>query len=91
MITMSTSTVEKQIDNYLSLLDPSQKETVLNVVKTIAMAKQEYDNLWEDKDFAKEIESRTASYENGTATLYKFEGMKKAAISNYNKKEGHKK
>ena len=35
---MNTSTVEKQIDSYLSLLSPSQKEAVLSVVKTIAMA-----------------------------------------------------
>ena len=88
---MNTSTVEKQIDSYLSLLSPSQKEAVLSVVKTIAMARQEYDNLWEDKTFIKEIESRTASYENGTARLYKFEDMKEAAILRYKEKKGRKK
>lgn len=88
---MSTSTVEKQIDNYLSLLSPSQKETVLSVVKTIAMAQQEYDNLWEDKTFVKEMESRTASYENGTAKLYKFKDMKEAAILKYKEKKSRKK
>ena len=49
---MSTSSVEKQIDNYLSLLSPSEKKTVLNVVKTIVKAKDEYDNLWDNKAFA---------------------------------------
>ena len=88
---MSTSPIEKQIDNYLSLLSPSQKETVLSVVKTIAMAQQEYDNLWEDKTFVKEMESRTASYENGTAKLYKFEDMKEAAILKYKEKKSRKK
>ena len=87
---MSTS-VEKQIDNYLSLLDPSQKETVLNVVKTIAMAKQEYDNIWEDNAFVKEIEIRTEEYEDGNAGLYKFEEMKKVAIAKYKEKKSHKK
>ena len=42
---MTTSTVEKQIDGYLALLSHDQKETVLDVVKTIVMAKQEYKNL----------------------------------------------
>ncbi|HEY5463797.1 MAG TPA: hypothetical protein VIJ95_11120 [Hanamia sp.] len=88
---MSTSTVEKQIGSYLSLLSPSQKETVLSVVKTIVMAQQEYDNIWEDKSFAKEMESRTASYENGTAKLLHFEDMKEAAILNYRRKTGNKK
>ena len=54
---------------------------MLSVIKTIAMAQQEYDNLWEENDFEKEMESRTATYENGTARFYKFEDMKKAAIS----------
>ena len=81
ILSMDTSTVEKQIGNYLSLLSPTQKETVLSVVKTIAMAGQEYDSPWEDRNFEKEMESRIASYENGTAGLHKFEDMKKVAIS----------
>ncbi len=88
---MSNSTIEKQIDNYLSLLSPLQKETVLSVVKTIAMASQEYDSIWENKTFAGDVDTRTASYENGTAKLYKFEEMKKVAVSNYKEKVGHKK
>lgn len=88
---MTTSTVEKQIESYLSLLNQEQKETVLEVVKTIAMAKQEYDNFWEDKSFEEQMESRTASYENKTAKLYKFDEMKKVAISNYEDKKRLKK
>lgn len=88
---MNNSAVEKQIGNYLSLLDPSHKKTVLNVVKTIAMATREYENLWEDDNFGKEMESRTSSFENGTAKLYKFEDMEKTAISEYKKKKGLKK
>jgi len=84
---MSTATVEKQIDSYLSCLNASQKKAVLTVVKTIALAQQEYDNIWKDKSFIKEIDRRTAEYENGTARLYKFEDMKKAAIANYKAKK----
>ena len=87
---MASSTVEKQLDDYLSLLSLSEKKTVLNVVKTIVKAKDEYDNLWADAEFTKEIESRTKSYEKGTAKLYSFEEMKKAAIANHEKK-GRKK
>ncbi len=88
---MSISSVEKQIDNYLSLLSPSEKKTVLNVVKTIVKAKDEYDNLWDNKSFANEMERRTKSYEMGTAKVHKFEEMKKAAISNYEEKKVRKK
>lgn len=87
---MGSSTVEKQIDEYLSLLSLSEKKTVLNVVKTIVKAKDEYDNIWEDEAFTKEMESRTKSFEKGTAKLYKFEEMKKAAISNH-ERNGRKK
>ena len=83
---MSIATVEKQIDSYLSCLTTSQKKAVLTVVKTIALAQQEYDDIWKDKSFIKEIDRRTAEYENGTAGLYKFEDMKKTAIANYKAK-----
>lgn len=84
---MGAIKVETQIDNYLSLLTSSQKLTILNVVKTIAMAGEEYDNIWKNEVFKNEMESRTASYEKGTARLLKFEEMKKKAIS-ANKKAG---
>jgi hypothetical protein len=88
---MSAATVEKQIDSYLSLLSASQKKTVLSVVKTIALAQQEYDNIWDDKAFVKEMDRRTSEYENGTAKLYKFNDMKKTAIANYKVKNKRKK
>lgn len=83
---MASASVEKQIGTYLSSLSTAQKKTVLSVVKTIALAQQEYDNIWGDKDFAKEMNRRTAEYENGTAKLYQFEDMKKAAVANYKAK-----
>ena len=87
-------TIEKQIEDYLSPLSPSQKETVLNVVKTIVNAiqeTQEYEDLWEDRDFVKEVERRTAEYENGTARLYKFEDMKNNIIFKYKENNATKK
>ena len=88
---MSASTIEKQIESYLSQLNASQKAAVLSVVKTIALAKQEYENIWDDKAFTDELEKRSASYENGTAKLLKFEDMKKTAISKYKGKMPAKK
>ena len=55
------------------------------------MAKQEYKDFWEDKSFEEEMESRTASYESGTAKLYKFDEMKKVAVSKYKDRKIHKK
>lgn len=49
------------------------------------------ERLWDDKDFVKEIDERTAAYEKGTAKLYKFENMKKAAIAVYKAKKSTKK
>ncbi len=88
---MSTIPVEEQIDNYLSCLSISQKKAVLTVVKTIALAQQEYNDIWKDESFKKEIESRTKEYENEIANLYKFDDMKKAAIANYKIKSSRKK
>jgi len=74
---MASVSVEKQIGTYLSTLSAAEKKTVLSVVKTIAMAKQEYEDIWSDEDFAKEMDRRTAEYEKGTAKLYKFEDVKR--------------
>ena len=88
---MSTVSVEKQIDSYLSRLNTTQKKAVLTVVKTIALAQEDYANIWDDKDFVNEMNDRTAAYEKGTAKLYKFEDMKKAAIAGYKAKKSSKK
>jgi hypothetical protein len=77
------SAVEKQIGNYLSLLNNQQKKTVLSVVRTIAEAQQDYGNIWDDKDFVKEMDSRTADYEKGRMKMLQFEDVKKTAIANY--------
>lgn len=87
---MSSVTVDKQIDNYLSLLTTTQKKAVLTVVKTIALASQEYDNLWDDPHFSEEMDRRTAEYESGEAQLYQFEEMKNAAIAAYKEKKKSK-
>ena len=87
---MNATTVEKEIINYLAVLSPTEKETVLSVVKTIAQAHNHYENIWDDKEFVEEMNSRAESYENGTATVFKFEEMKKAAVDAYHAKKATK-
>lgn len=88
---MGTVSVEKQIDSYLARLNSTQKKAVLTVVKTIALAQEDYANIWDDKDFVNEMNERTANYEKGTARLYKFEDMKKAAVDSYKARKKNKK
>jgi hypothetical protein len=85
------SAVEKQIGNYLSLLNTQQKKAVLTVVKTIAEAQQDYGNIWDDKNFVKEMDSRTADYEKGNTRMLKFDEVKKAAIADYKAKKKSRK
>jgi len=46
--------------------------------------------MWEDKAFEEEMDSRVASFENGTAKTFTFEEMKKATVESYQAKKGNK-
>lgn len=87
---MASISVEKQIGNYLSLLSKDQKKTVLTVVKTFADS-QQYESLWNDKAFTKEMNQRVKAFEDGSAKVMKFNEMKKAVIANYQSKKEKRK
>ncbi len=87
---MNATTLEKEIIDYLTILSPQEKEEVLSVVKTIALAHNDYDNIWEDKAFEEEMDSRVDSFENGTAKTFTFEEMKKATVEAYQAKKANK-
>ena len=87
---MNATSLEKEIIDYLTILSPQEKEEVLSVVKTIALAHNDYDNIWEDKAFEEEMDSRVASFENGTAKTFTFEEMKKATVEAYQTKKASK-
>ena len=87
---MNATSLEKEIIDYLTILSPQEKEEVLSVVKTIALAHNDYDNIWEDKAFEEEMDSRVASFENGTAKTFTFEEMKKATVEDYQTKKASK-
>ena len=56
-------------------------------MRTIAQAHNDYENIWDNQEFVEEINSRAASYEKGTAKVFKFEEMKKTAIEAYQAKK----
>ena len=59
---MQTTSIEKQINNYLPQLTVKQKKAVLTVVKTFA--DDENTNEYSD-EFKKELDSRYKEYLNG--------------------------
>jgi len=87
---MNATTLEKEIIDYLSILSSKEKEKVLSVIKTIALAHNDDDNIWEDKAFEEEMDSRAASFENGTAKTFTFDEMKKTTIEAYQTKKAKK-
>jgi len=59
---MNTAIVDKQINEYLSVLNIKQKKAVLTVVKTFA---EEQENHPYSDDFKKELDDRYEEYKNG--------------------------
>jgi len=78
----ATTTIDKQINNYLVRLNTREKEAVLSVVKTFAENRQE-DDLWNDKDLMAELDRRTAEYENGKAKVLTLEQLEAGAKKAY--------
>lgn len=71
--------IDKEIAGYWPQLSTVQKEAVLEVVKTFAVSKEEYDR-WNDKNFIAEIDKRTAELDNGSVKGYSWTEVKKRAI-----------
>lgn len=71
-------TIDKEIAGYWPKLSSVQKEAVLGVVKTFAVAKEEYDR-WNDKNFIMEMDRRTAELESGNVKSYSWTEVKKRA------------
>jgi putative addiction module component (TIGR02574 family) len=81
--------LDKQINDYLVLLNSRQKKAVLTVVEAFAK-EQRNDDIWEDDDFIAELDRRTAEYESGKAkvlTRDQFSTQVKAAFKARTKKK----
>lgn len=79
--------LDKEITHYLGYLNSDQKRAVLGVVKNFA--REEY-AWWEDKDFVKELDRRTADLESGKVkgvTLDKLEEGARQAYKNRKRKK----
>ena len=59
----ATKTLDKQINNYLVLLNTHQKKALLTVAKTFA--EDQGDNDYSD-DFKKELDNRYEDYKKGS-------------------------
>ena len=71
---MEATSIEKQINNYLSRLTVKQKKAVLTVVKTFA----DDENTHEYSDeFKKELDSRYEEYLNGGKLVSEAEANKR--------------
>ncbi len=70
--------IDKEIAGYWPQLSTVQKEAVLGVIRTFAVAKEEYDR-WNDKNFIAEMEKRTAELESGDMKGYSWAEVKKRA------------
>ncbi len=64
----ASTTIDKQINNYLVRLNTREKEAVLNVVKTFVENRQE-EEPWGDKTFVAEMDRRFKEMESGKVKL----------------------
>jgi hypothetical protein len=69
---MSTSAIDRQINNYLPQLTIKQKKAVLTVVKTFAEETNDYSD-----EFRKELDNRYEEYINGGKLISEAEANKK--------------
>ena len=70
----SVTAIDKKIAHYVEQLNAKQKKVVLSVAKAFA---EEGNDVWEDKDFVKEIHRRTKDLETGKIKGYSWDEVKK--------------
>lgn len=78
----TAATLKKQIQNYLSELNPKQKKAVLTVVKAFA---DEQESLLDTPSFAEEMDRRIEELENGKVKGWTWEEVKKTARDSINR------
>jgi hypothetical protein len=74
--------LEKEINQYLTLLNQEQKKAVLTVVKTFA---QEED-WWNDKSYAKEMDRRFSEIKTGKVKTLSLDELEAGARKVFKKK-----
>jgi putative addiction module component (TIGR02574 family) len=73
-ITMGAAKLlDRQINDYLVLLNTRQKKAILNVAKTFIEEKES--DIWGDDEFVAELDRRTAEYESGKVKMLTLDEM----------------
>ncbi len=71
----TTAALDKKIANYVEQLSIKQKKAVLSVAKAFA-EEGINDDIWDDKDFVKEMDRRTKDLESGKVKGYSWDEVK---------------
>ena len=67
--------LDKKIATYVEQLSVKQKKAVLSVAKAFA-EEGINDDIWDDKDFVKEMDRRTKDLESGKVKGYSWDEVK---------------
>ncbi len=81
---MTAATLDKQIQDYLSKLNPRENKAVLTVVKAFA---DEQESLLDTPSFAEEMDRRIEELENGRVKGHTWEEVKESSRASINKKK----
>jgi len=73
-MSLAITTLDKQINNYLSILNTRQKKVLLTVAKTFA--EEQATNDYSD-EFKAELDSRYEDYKNGGKLIGEVEANKR--------------
>lgn len=79
--------LDKQINQYLPLLNDRQKETVLTVVKSFV---EEEEARWTDKEYQSEMERRFSELERGKVKGITLEDLESRARQSYKNRKRKK-
>ena len=80
---MTTTAIREKLVNYLQVADDKKVKAIYTMVEDEINTAA---NDWDD-DFVKELEKRSKSFINGTATTYSWEEAKQAAINKVKSKK----
>lgn len=70
--------VEKELRDYVAILNEEQKKAVLGIIKAFASHTEEYSH-WEDGNFVAEMEKRYNEYKEGKVKTVSLNELEKKA------------
>ncbi len=82
---MNTSSIRQKLVDYLQVADDKKVEAIYSILE------KEIDLItinWEDKHFIKELEKRTAEYQNGTIKAQSWDEAKAQVFGSIQQQRG---